>query len=207
MANGDTERLWPARLRWRLRGAWQWPMFGVAVVGDAILLDRLPIAGDGGGGIVGAFLVAGFLNLLTLAVLAPLAGRLARRRHPTWPLIVAQDRAGTALLVLLAVALTAIGLAHRPAVRAARDDFAAQAAAAREYIAAHGAPQYRRNVDKLNTVKPGPDFFRTCAPGSDPRRWMCVFVFTDRSPPRVKPDRDHQPNARIFGPDNPGRRG
>jgi hypothetical protein len=207
MAQRDTDRLWAARLRWRLRGASQWPVFVLALVVDAILLHVLPIAGEGGGSIVGTFLLAGFLNLAVVAVLAPVAGRLLQRRCPALPLVIAQDRAGTGLLVALTLALGGIGLAHHPTVRDARDDFGAQASAARDYISRHGAPQYRRNLDRLNTVKPGPDVYRTCAPGSDPRRWLCVYVFTDRSPPRVELDRDHQPNSRIFGPDNPGRRG
>ena len=35
------------RLRWRLRGAWQWPVFAVLTVVDAVLIARLPFQGEG----------------------------------------------------------------------------------------------------------------------------------------------------------------
>src|SRR5947207_71023 len=41
------ERVWASRLRWRLTGATQWPAFALFVIGDAVLLHLLPIAGDG----------------------------------------------------------------------------------------------------------------------------------------------------------------
>src|SRR4051812_17810009 len=34
------------RLRWRLRGAWQWPAFAVLTVVDALLVARLPFQGE-----------------------------------------------------------------------------------------------------------------------------------------------------------------
>ena len=36
------ESLWRSRLRWRMRGAWQWPAFAVLMVADVILITRLP---------------------------------------------------------------------------------------------------------------------------------------------------------------------
>src|SRR5919107_1549378 len=39
------ERVWTARLRWRLRGATMWPAFLLALVVDTVLLRALPIAG------------------------------------------------------------------------------------------------------------------------------------------------------------------
>ena len=68
------EALWQTRLRWRLRGAMLWPAFVVAVVVEALLLDLLPVAGDGGPGLFAAVLLAGFLNLVLVAV-ARAAGR------------------------------------------------------------------------------------------------------------------------------------
>src|SRR5213076_1553554 len=93
---GHTPRLLPAiypltmerasltRLRWRLRGAWMWPAFVALTVADALLLHQLPIATDGVD-VVPALLLAGFLNLVVVAVAAPLAGRLLRRRRPDLP--------------------------------------------------------------------------------------------------------------------------
>ncbi|HWI73270.1 MAG TPA: hypothetical protein VNT55_15040, partial [Baekduia sp.] len=69
------EALWARRLRWRMRGATLWPAFAVAVVADGVLLNELPISGDGGPGLFAAVILAGFANLIVIAVLAPLAGR------------------------------------------------------------------------------------------------------------------------------------
>jgi hypothetical protein len=206
MLRGDPERLWPARLRWRLRGATLWPAFVVAIVVDTVLLRVLPIAGDGDGEkVFGALLLATFFNLVTVAVLAPLGGWLLRRQQPSLPVVVAHDRAGTALVGVLAVALAVGGLLHRPAVLDARRAFARQAAAARAYLRANAPPEYRANIAFLSTWRQSRDLFRTCVPGPDPDRWLCLYIRTDVSPPSVRPDPDHQSNSRLAGPDNPGR--
>ncbi len=199
------ERVWWTRLRWRLRGATMWPAFVLALVVDALLLHLLPIAGDRGPGLFPALLLAGFFNLVVVAVGAPLAGRWVRRRRPSLPKVVADDRAGTVLLGVTAVALLAIGLAHRPAIQDQERDFARQAASARRFVLGEAGPEFRVNVDAMDTVKQGPDLYRTCTPGPDPRRSFCVLVTTDQDPPGVTRDPDQRPNATISGPDNPGR--
>src|SRR4028118_1000785 len=70
------KRMWATRLRWRLRGASQWPAFVLFTTLEAILLNELPLSGDGPGGLFAGVLIAGFANLFVIAVLAPLAGRL-----------------------------------------------------------------------------------------------------------------------------------
>jgi hypothetical protein len=202
---GHEEVLWRKRLRWRLRGASQWPTFAVLLPVDAILLHVLPIAGDSQPGVVPALLLSGFFNLVVVAALTPLAGARLRRRRPGMPKVVADDRAGTWLLLGLAVALVAAGVAHRPALHAARDDFAAQMAAVRRYVAAHAPPEYRRNIDRADTWKQAPELYRTCVPGPDPDRALCLIVQTGRSRPGVVLDPDQQPNAKVAGADNPGR--
>src|SRR4051794_2061750 len=67
-APGQVERVWARRLRWRMRGAWQWPAFGALTLLDAILLTQLPFYDDGPGTIVAGVLVAMFFNLLAVAV-------------------------------------------------------------------------------------------------------------------------------------------
>ena len=124
----------------------------------------------------------------------------------TLPRVVADDRAGTVLLGATALALLAIGLAHRPAIEAEARDFERQAVSARRYVLGSAGPEFRGNVDLMDTIKQGPDLYRTCVPGPDPRRSFCVLVTTDQDPPGVTRDPDQRPNATVSGPDNPGRR-
>jgi hypothetical protein len=201
------ERQWWTRLRWRLRGATMWPAFLLALVVDALLLHFLPIAGDRGPSLFPALLLAGFFNLAVVAVGAPLAGTVLRRRRPGLPRVVADDRAGTVLLGCLALALLAVGLAHRPTVQAEAREFERQAASARRYIAAVAGRPFHDNLDRMDSVKHGPDLYRTCVPGDDPRRAFCVIVTTDQDPPGVTRDPDQRPNATVSGPDNPARQG
>ena len=65
----------------------------------------LPIAGDGPGGVLPGVLLAGFANLILVAAVAPLAGRRLRRRRPDLPRVVADNYAGTALLLAFAAAV------------------------------------------------------------------------------------------------------
>src|SRR3954452_12507465 len=95
------ERLFWRRARWRLRGAWQWPAFIGLTLADGVLLARLPFTGGGTHGVVPGVLIAGFANLLAVAVLAPLLGRRLRRRRPDLPKLVASDYAGTFVLVAI----------------------------------------------------------------------------------------------------------
>jgi hypothetical protein len=178
-----------------MRGATLWPAFAVAVVADGVLLDELPITGDDGPGLFAAVILAGFANLIVVAVVAPFAGHWLRGRRPGTPRAVAADQAGTALLAVVTVVVLALGLAHRPAVRAAHDDLTAQAAWARRYMLGHAPREYRAGADHVNTWKQGPSLYRTCAPGPDPRRAFCVIVDTATSPPTVSADRDQRPNA------------
>jgi hypothetical protein len=199
------DRVWWTRLRWRLRGATMWPAFLLALVVDALVLRLLPIAGDTAPDVFAAVLLAFFFNLLVVAAAAPLAGRLVRRRRPGLPKVVADDRAGTALIAGVALALLAIGLAHRPAVQARARAFDRQAATARAFVLDRAPVRFRANVDRMDTWKQGPDLYRTCVPGPRPRRSFCVFVDTGHDPPVVVRDRDQSPNSVLAGPDNPGR--
>jgi hypothetical protein len=194
------------RLRWRLRGAWQWPVFATLTVAEAVMLHLLPIAGDSADAL-GAFLLCGFANLGVVALLAPLAGRRLQRHRPQLPRSVASDYAGTALMLALFAALLAVGLAHRPAVRAAQDSYRLQLDAVRRYLAHQAPAEYARNIGRESTWKQAPDLYRTCVPGRDPARALCLIVDTSGPNPTVVRDPDQQPNSVVAGPDNPGRRG
>jgi hypothetical protein len=180
------EQVWLSRLRWRVRGAWQWPTFAVLTAVETVLLHTLPLAGDSTSW-VGAFLLAAFFNLIALAVAGPLLGLALRRRRPDLPFVVASDRGATVAMGVVLLVVVGVGLAHRPERAADDRALAEQARVVRAYVAAHGAPQYRRRVDEADSLRLG-DVYRTCVPGDDPARWLCVFVDMSESPPGVRPD-------------------
>jgi hypothetical protein len=192
--------VWLRRLRWRLRGAWAAPAFVLFTIADAILLARLPFAGDRGAGVAGALLGAAFLNLVLVAVAGPLIGLWLRRRDPRLPPFAARDRGSVWALGGVCAVLVAGGIAHRPAVTGEQDTLRAQALAARDYFAAQAPPRFRRNLGRMDTWKTGPGLYRTCLPGPDPDRSLCVIVTTDQSPPGVTLDRSQEPNRVLAGP-------
>jgi hypothetical protein len=189
----EVEPLWPARLRWRMRGAWLWPTFVVFTVSEGVLMHLLPPFEGGPGTVLAGLLVAGFANLFCVGVLARLAGRWVRRRRPDLPRPIADDYAGTALVCLLGAALLAAGLAHRPAVAAEQADRRAQLAAVHGYVVAQ-APDYRRGLDRVDTIELEPEMYRSCVPGPDPKRWLCLFVETDQHPAGIRLDPDMTSN-------------
>jgi hypothetical protein len=191
---GDVERLWWPRLRWRLRGAWQWPAFALLTVVDTVVLLELPYYGDGPGTPLAAFLLAGFANLVAVAVIAPLAGAALRRRRPDLPRLIATDYAGTVAMMAITLALVAGGLAHRPAVTAEHADANAAVLATHDYVLGRH-PGYAPRLAELDVMRVERDLYRTCVPTGDPRRWLCVFVTTNVRPPGVTRDSDQAPNA------------
>jgi len=188
------ERARWTRLRWRLRGAWQWPAFALATPAEAVLLNALPVWGDGPGGVVPGLLLAGFMNLIVVAALAPLAGRALRRGRPDLPRPIANDYAGAALIGVLFASLLTSGLAHHGEITAEREARAAQLVAVAHYVESR-APQYRSRLAQADTMRVDRDVYRTCLPGPDPNRWLCLIVDTDRRPPAITRDRDAAPNA------------
>jgi hypothetical protein len=186
--------LWRARIRWRMRGAWLWPSFVVLTLAEGVALEVLPIAGDGPGGVVPGVLLAGFANLICVAAVAPLAARRLRRRRPDLPRVIADNYAGTALLCAVAAGILALGLVHRPSVLAAEEDQRAQASAVHDYVVAQ-APQYGPGIALADAMRLEDDLYRTCVPGPDPKRWLCLFVNTEQRPPGVTLDHDRAPNS------------
>ncbi len=184
------------RLRWRLRGAWMWPAFLAATIGDGLMLHLLPIWGDGAR-VVPATLFSGFANLLVVAIVAPTVGRLVlRRRRPDLPRMVANDYAGTALIGLASVVFLVGGLLHHPAIEAQKRALQAQAAAARNYLLTAAPVRVHARLADATTLKLTDRLFRTCVPDR-PRRDFCVLVRTTQDPPIVREDLDRTPNARY----------
>lgn len=196
----EVESLWRARLRWRLRGALLWPAFVGLTLLDAMLLGWLPIAGDGGTEFIPALLLAFFFNLVAVALVAPFAAMLLRRRRPDLPKVVASDRAGTTLVCGVTLALLAGGIAHRSDVQEARHDFAMQQSAARSFVARQGPTEYRARVEQSDSLKLEEDLYRTCVPGDDPKRHFCVLVRTDAMPPAITVDESRETNAKLNEP-------
>ena len=140
-----------------------------------------------------------------MAVLAPVAGLVVRRRRRDLPKIVASDYAGTALLLCVTVVLLAFGLAHHPAIRAGERAMTAQAAAVRGYVLSQAPRAYRVGLADANTWKIEDDLFRTCVPEHGSTRWLCLMVDTSQRPPGVTVDDDHVPNQSFFGARGTGR--
>ena len=163
-----------------------------------MLLDRLPVAGDRGPGLFAAVLLAGFANLVLVAVAAPLAGRWLRRRRPGMPSVIATDRAGAVLLAAAAVrsswpSACCTTRACRPRARTSAPRRPRRGASS----SARRRASIQANVNHLDTVKQGDHLYRTCVAGHDPHRAFCVFVNTDQSPPGVTRDPDQRPNAAV----------
>jgi hypothetical protein len=183
-------------MRWRLRGAWLWPAFIVLTLAEGVALQVLPVAGNGPGGVVPGVLLAGFANLILIAAVAPLAGHRLRRRRPDLPRVVAQNYAGTALLLVFAAAVLAGGLIHRPAVVAAEEDLRVQAAAVHDYVITQ-EPKYAPGIALADPMRIQDDLYRTCVPGPDPKRWLCLYVDTKQRPAGVTLDNDRTPNSDL----------
>ena len=192
------------RLRWRRRGAWQWPTFAGAVAAEAVLLHLAPVAGRATD-VVAAGLLALAGNLAIVAVAAPLAGLAVRRRRPDLPPPVARDYAATGLILLAAGAVVAGAVLHHPAVVADRRAFQAQSDAVRRYVRLHAPADYQRRIDGADSWRVEANLFRTCVPGADPQRRLCLFVNTALRPPGITVDPNRAPNSTYIGPSAVGR--
>ena len=182
------------RMRWRMRGAWQWPAFCVLTVADGIVLALLPFYGDGPGGIVPALLLAAFFNIVVVAVLAPLGGRLLRRRRRDLPRMVAANYAGTGFVVAVFAALVIGGIAHRPAADAGARDRASVVGSVRAFVVSQ-RPDLRSHLAATDVMRVEERLYRACLPQRRPSRWLCFFVSTDQSPPGITRDHDEHSNA------------
>jgi hypothetical protein len=183
---------WP-RLRWRMRGAWQWPAFAALTVVDAVLIARLPFQGDGPDA-AGALLVAGFANLLAVGVAAPLLGALVRRFwRPDLPRMIARDYAGTALLGFVTVVLVTGGLIHRTGLEREHRARAAALAATHDYVLSQ-APAFRGGLAAADVLQQETNLYRVCVYGSEARP-LCLFVNTDQVPAGVRRDPARVPNG------------
>lgn len=182
------------RMRWRLRGAWLRPVFVAVTLAEAALLHWLPIAGEGSGFVAG-LLLAGCLNVIAVAAIGGIGGVVLRRVRGDLPKAVADNYAGLGALAAVGAAFLVAGLVHRPELAADRVAFGEQSRAVRLWVQANGDDFARAHVDGADTIMITTGLYRTCVPGPDVRRWLCLVVDTTRSPPRVKRDASRESNA------------
>jgi hypothetical protein len=171
------ERVWASRLRWRLRGAWLAPLVAVLVVLDALLIHFRPLAGDGRTNPLAALLLAAFLNLVAVAALAPLVGMAWRRAQPQLPAIVARDRAGVVLVLLVTAGVLVGGTLHHGTLTRNADMLADAHARGIAWIGTYAPPPFRRHLELADTIAVVPGgVYRTCAPDPANGRAWCVVV-------------------------------
>ena len=170
------EAAWLARVRWRHRGAWLWPMFAVLAVADGVIGNALPVSGRRQD-IAGGVLVGLGLNLLVVVLLSRPLGALVRRRRRDLPVAVARNYAGTFCLILVSAGFVVAGLANRSDIHS--DDAAFRDALVRAvaFIGDRAPAQFRRNVTHPDTytIQPG-SIYRTCVPNAAGTRTYCVVV-------------------------------
>jgi hypothetical protein len=201
------ERFWTSRLRWRLRGATQWPAFVVLTIVDGVVLDQLPPVATTGLNFIEGVLIATFANLFLVGAVAPwLARRLADRRAAALAASgapppteadrdVLQDRTATALLIAGLAAVIVSGLANRPVIVSETDATEANAEALTRYVERSGDDELLRNLETANTIRLGEGYFRNCVARDDRERYFCVFVDTREDPPEVVVDDSAEPNT------------
>jgi hypothetical protein len=195
------QRFWPARVRWRLRGAWMWPTFVLVTLLDGVLLHELPPVRTGVDLIPG-ILLATFGNLVLIGAVGPwLARRTWRRRPAAEPgappkaqLEVLSDRIGTGLLVASVFGVLAAGLAARPTVIAETDAKEEAAQAIHAYVQESGDEELIRNEETAHADRLSDGYFRICIARDDRESFSCFFVDTNREPTRILRDPSAKPN-------------
>lgn len=198
--NAQRERFWTHRLRWRFKGAWQWPAFAAATVADALVLHLVPpafLTGD----LVWAFFMAMFGNLVIVGAVSPWLARRLQERDDSRPYVVTLDRVAVIALAFGVAGCLVFGIA-KPA-DAPVTDRVDRANKLLEQEAAHsGDAELQRHVKSTNAIELGDGFFRYCVPRDDPRQAFCFYVDVTRKPPTIRRDSNPAPNGTAY----PGRR-
>jgi hypothetical protein len=153
------------------------PLVVLLTLADALLIHFRPLAGDGRTNLFAALLLAGFLNLVAVAALAPIIGMAWRRAQQHVPAIVARDRAGVALVLLVTVGVLVGGTLHHRTLR--RNAVALADAHARgvAWIGTYAPAPFRRHLQLADTIAVvAGSVYRTCAPDPQRDRTWCVVV-------------------------------
>lgn len=196
------EHFWANRLRWRLRGAMQWPAFVLFTLLDGVVISELPPSVIKEPNLIVGVLAATFGNLVLLGVVAPfLAKRMAQREADQTGREVLQDRIATVALAVGLLACLVSGLANRPVVVSETEATEEVGRQLRAYVERSGSAELRRNLETANTIRLSDGFFRVCIARDDRRRNVCLFVDTNKDPTEVRRDPSAQPNAGFAAPD------
>ncbi len=189
-------------MRWRLRGAWQWPAYALLTVLDAVILHELPPVREGVD-FVPALIVSSFGNLFLMGAVAPWLGRrLAERERAAGgngiPLAVRvevlKDRTAAVLLTIATVGLLVAGLGNQPAVVAETEDVEDAIALLERYVPGNAPHEIQRNLEIVNTERLEEGYFRMCINYDERDRAWCVFVNVKAEPPTIVRDPSEIPN-------------
>ena len=193
-----TERFWTHRLRWRVKGAWQWPAFAIATAIDTLVLWQLPPSFLTGYA-VWAFFMAMFGNLVLVGAITPFLARRLHARDPDLrPYEVTHDRVAVFALVAGMAGCLAFGLGNRDTIVAETDAKERAAEAIRAEVENNGSKEMLRNVDASDTVRVGKDYFRICIPMDDRTKAFCWYVDGSKNPAEVRRDKSVSTNRRLF---------
>ena len=196
------ERFWASRLRWRLRGAMQWPAFVLFTLLDAVVISELPPSVVREPNLIVGLLAATFGNLVLIGAVAPfLARRLAQRESDQTGREILQDRTAAVLMAVGLLACLVSGLANRPVIVSETEDTEEVGRQLRAYVQRSDSEELRRNLETANTIRLSDGYFRVCIARDDRRRNVCLFVDTDKDPTEVRRDPSSQPNAGFAAPD------
>jgi hypothetical protein len=196
------ERFWASRLRWRLRGAMQWPAFVLFTLLDAVVISELPPSVVKEPNLIVGVLAATFGNLVRIGAVAPfLARRLAQRESDETGREVLQDRTATVLLAVGLLACLVSGLANRPVIVSETEATEEVGRQLRAYVERSDSDELRRNLETANTIRLSDGYFRVCISRDDRRRNVCLFIDTEKDPTEVRRDPSAQPNAGFAAPD------
>ncbi len=181
---------------------------------DAVLLDKLPPLGAARMDLILGVLIATFANLFLVGAVAPfLTKRLGERRDaalaaagpspseasppPEAAREVLQDRVATALLAAGLLAVLVSGLANRPLTVSETEATEEVGRQLRDYVVRSGSRELNRNLDTANTRRLSDGFFRVCVARDDRRRFLCLFIDTNKDPTQVKRDPSAEPNSEF----------
>jgi hypothetical protein len=196
------ERFWASRLRWRLRGAMQWPAFVLFTLLDAVVIAELPPSVVKEPNLIVGLLAATFGNLVLIGAVAPfLAKRMAQRESDQTGREVLQDRIATVALAVGLLACLVSGLANRPVIVSETEATEEVGRQLRAYVERSGSAELRRNLETANTIRLSEGYFRVCITRDDRRRNVCLFIDTEKDPTEVRRDPSAQPNAGFAAPD------